>query len=601
MFKRIQWKLVLVYSLIIIFAMQFFAVFVTQSIEDYYVGSFSQNLESQGLLLISFLERYLGNPDEVRAIDSLIVEYDRFAGTAEIMVLDDFGRVISSTGQDSQLRGQKIIQDEINRALSGTRSEAIRLDPDTGERMYYLALPVSDGAKNKGVVYMMGSLEPIYNTLREIQLIFLAGALLVIALTVVLGFFLARSITVPVQEVTSKAGQIARGDFRQRISIYSQDEIGQLGEMFNYLSRQLEATLQEISSEKGKVDAILKNMTDGIIALGRNGEILHVNRTARKMLGVAGDAEITVELLEELIGPAGTPAVTELDRQESREILLPSSRQIIEAYYVPFHAHDEWAQFSGVLIVLHDVTKEREFTRMQQEFVANVSHELRTPLTTLKSYTETLLDGAMNEPQVCLSFLSTMEKETERMVRLVKDLLALSQLDSRQVGWHKAPAVLDDIIQEAVNEVTVEFREEPRQVLFEDRGKNITAFVDRDKIKQVFLNIIHNACKYTKPGGKITISLDSAEGEAVIKVADTGIGIPEEDRERVFERFYRVDKTRSREYGGTGLGLAIAREITAAHNGTIAMESELGRGTTVTVRIPLHAGGSEEEEPCGNE
>ena len=145
------------------------------------------------------------------------------------------------------------------------------------------------------------------------------------------------------------------------------------------------------------------------------------------------------------------------------------------------------------------------------------------------------------------------------MVRLVKDLLALSQLDSRQVGWHKAPADLEDIIQEAVNEVTVEFREEPRQVLFEDRGKNITAFVDRDKIKQVFLNIIHNACKYTKPGGKITISLDSAEGVAVIKVADTGIGIPEEDRERVFERFYRVDKTRSRSTGH-GLGLAIARK-----------------------------------------
>ena len=192
------------------------------------------------------------------------------------MVLDNFGRVISATRQSAELRGQRIIQEEITHALTGTRSEATRLDPETKERMKYLALPVRVGNRNLGVVYLIGSLEPLYATLREIQLIFLTGALLVMGVTVLLGFVLAQTITGPIQEVTSKAEQIAHGDYRQRITIHADDEIGRLGEMFNYLSRQLEATLQEIS-QKRQIEAILNHMTDGIIALGSDGKILHLN------------------------------------------------------------------------------------------------------------------------------------------------------------------------------------------------------------------------------------------------------------------------------------------------------------------------------------
>jgi two-component system sensor histidine kinase VicK len=600
MFKNVQWKLVLIYTLIILFAMQFFAVFLTQALENYYLEAFARNMETQGLLLVNFLERYLNDAEDTHDIDSLVVEYSRYAGINEIMVLDAFGRVISTSNPEKGFLGQRIIQEEITRALTGTRSEAVRLAPETQERTHYLALPVRRGEKNLGVVYLSGSLEPIYRTLREIQVILLTGALLVIGMTVVLGFFLAKTITVPIAEVTFKAALIAHGDLRQRVNVRSDDEIGRLGEMFNYLSRQLEATLQEISTEKSKVETILQHMTDGIVALNRDGQVMHVNPTARTLLGLSPGAEVTTEALEPLLDGEEITEIARSGKQRTRELALPSQK-IILASYVPFHEENEEAaeMLSGVLIVLHDVTKERELTRMQQEFVANVSHELRTPLTTLKSYTETLLDGALSEPGISLTFLRTMEKEIDRMVRLVKDLLVLSQIDHKQVRWKKAFYDLGAICREVVDEYRLKYKSEPRQVSLLVPSHPLLVFVDRDRIKQVLINVIGNAYKYTAEGGKIAVCVEQTAENARITVTDDGIGIPPEDVERVFERFYRVDKARSREHGGTGLGLAIARDIVAAHHGTITLQSEPQKATTVTICLPLTIR-EEEETACAN-
>jgi two-component system sensor histidine kinase VicK len=588
MFNSVQWKIVFIYSLLILFAMQFFAVFLSQSLERYYLNTYATNLESQGLLLANFLERYLVAGDDGQSIDGLVREYSRYAGTTDIMVLDAFGRVISSSRFEDDLRGQRIIQEEITRALTGNRSEEIRLDRETRERVKYLALPVRSGEKTLGVVYLVGSLEPLYRTLREIQFIFLTGALLVIGVTVLLGFFLAKSITGPIQEVTLKAAQIARGDIRQRIYVRSQDEIGRLGEMFNYLSRQLDATLVEISSEKGKVEAILNHMTDGIVALTRDGQVLHVNPTARKLLRIPEGSEPATEDLQLLVSQIDLAHLFHSGYQESREIILEPQKSIILANYVPYHTTGSQSKglFSGVLIVLHDVTKERELVRIQQEFVANVSHELRTPLTTIKSYTETLLGGAMYQPEVSLSFLSTMERETERMVRLVKDLLVLSQLDYQQVDWQKEEQRLDDLIREVVRELKVKYRDETRSVSLFLPDQPLFLSYDRDKMKQVLLNVIQNALKYTGDDGQIIVTVEDKETIVLICVCDNGIGIPRDDIDRVFDRFYRVDKARSRDFGGTGLGLSIAKEIVEAHGGSIQVASDLNCGTDVSILLP---------------
>ncbi|MDW7651708.1 MAG: ATP-binding protein, partial [Bacillota bacterium] len=534
-----------------------------------------------------FMERHLAGDEEEASIDSLVLEYSRYAGTTDIMVLDAFGRVISTSRPDDSLRGQRIIQEEITRALTGSRSEEIRMDPETSERFKYLALPVRSGEKTLGVVYLIGSLESIYATLREIQFIFLTGAVLVIGITVLLGFVLAKTITDPIQEVTSKAAQIAHGDFHQKITVRSHDEIGRLGEMFNYLSHQLEATLREISSEKGKVEAILNHMTDGIVALNRDGRVLHVNPTARRLLDIPDGIDPSPGLLAQLLGRVDLAAVLRSGTQESHEITLGPHKNSLLASYVPFHTPEmSNTGFFGVLIVLHDVTKERELIRIQQEFVANVSHELRTPLTTMKSYTETLLSGAMYQPDVCLSFLATMEKETERMVRLVKDLLALSQMDYQQVSWRKDNQLLGEVITEVVNELCLKFSDKSCDVSVSLPDTAVPVFFDRDKIKQVLINVIQNAFKYTGPDGRVAVTLVNTDTAAVVRVTDNGIGIPPGEAKKVFERFYRIDKARSRDFGGTGLGLSIAKEIVDAHGGTITINSEPGQGTEVVIVLP---------------
>lgn len=590
MLKGVQWKIVFVYSLLIIFAMQFFSVFLSQSLERYYLNTYSANLESQGQLLANFLERHLVAEDEEAAVDSLVREYSRYAGTTEIMVLDAFGRVLSSSKGGEDLRGRRIVREETIRALTGSKSEVVRIDPQTQERLKYLALPVKSGDKTLGVVYLVGSLEPTYQVLREIQLIFLTGALLVIGITVVLGFVLARTITVPIKEVTEKAGQIARGDFKQRIEVRASDEIGSLGEMFNYLSCRLEETLREMSLEKDKVEAILNNMTDGIVAVSRSGDLLHVNPAARRLLRLPEEPTAKSEGLAQLwTGPEEWRQIAESGRQESREIVLEDKKTVILAHYVPFLTPDDPAEapYNGVLIVLQDITRERELVRVQQEFVANVSHELRTPLTTIKSYTEALLSGALQQPELCVPFLRTVEKETERMVRLVKDLLVLSQLDFSQIRWHMELQSLDTLVQEVVGELKVKYDGAKKQVSVSLPEKPVLAVFDRDRLKQVLLNVLHNAYKYTQEDGKIKVSLHADSTGVHVVVSDNGIGIPREEQGRVFERFYRVDKTRSRESGGTGLGLSIARQIVEAHRGTISISGEPGVGTDVTITLPL--------------
>lgn len=596
MFKGMQWKIVLVYSLLILFAIQLFAVLLTQSLETYYLKTYTDSLQSQGLLLSNFLERYLVAGDDGSSIDTLVREYVRYAGITEITVLDAFGRVLSSSRQDAESRGQRIIQDEIIRALTGNQSEETRLNPETGERVKYLALPVRSGGRVLGVVSLVGSLEPIYETLREVQRLFLTGALVVLAVTICLGFALANTISRPIREVTSKAEKIARGDYRQRIAVRSRDEIGHLGEMFNYLSCQLEETLREISSEKGKVEAILNNMTDGIVAINREGQLLHVNPAARRLLGVDIGDEPGQELACLFPGKADIGVLLAAGDQRGQELVLEAGKNILQAHYVPFLTPDapEGTRFSGVLVVLHDVTRERQMVRLQQEFVANVSHELRTPLTTLKSYTEALLEGALRRPELASSFLRTMEKETERMVRLVKGLLVLSQLDFGQVSWRKEHQRLDQLVEEVASEMKVKYHGEGKQLQIYRPSRKISAVFDRDKLKQVLLNIIHNAYKYTGRHGVIQVFLEQDSASVVIRVIDNGVGISPEDLGRVFERFYRADKARSRDFGGTGLGLSIAREIMEAHGGSIIIQSKPGSGTEVTISLPYAGDGKKE-------
>lgn len=585
-----QGKIVILYSLLILFAMQLSGVYLVKSLENYYLRNYASSQIAQGELLGSFIRRYLVEEEQSELIPALIAEFGGSVQGTETMVLDRHGRLLAGPEQRSfSLLGERVIQDDILLALSGNRVEAVRADPETGKRYYFIALPVKSTSSVVGVVILRGSLEHIYLTLREIKIMLITGWLVVLGIAVVIGFLLARTITSPIREVTSRAAAMAGGDFSQLIEVRSHDEIGELGKMFNFLTIRLQDTLKEISSEKNKIEAILNYMTDGIIALNREGKAIHLNPAARQLLE---RSDYRVEL-----GSPGEEILSNIIDSEELSRLLqqasPSIKEVqvggdegktLQVYFAPFK---EDGNPQGMLVVLHDVTRERILSRLQQEFVANVSHELRTPLTTIKNYVETLLNGAQDDPGVRLRFLEVVDKETDRMVKLVKDLLVLSQMDYQETNWLREKSDVISLINEVLAQVELECR--TKEIYLHDLlpERKIIVLLNKDKIRQVLLNLLDNAIKYTPKGGEIKVSVLTKYNFVWITVKDTGIGIPAKEVDRVFERFYRVDKTRSRDSGGTGLGLPIAKQIVEAHGGSIYLKSELEKGTEVTFSLPL--------------
>ena len=594
-----QGKIVLVYSLLILFAMQLGGVYLVRSLESYHLRNFATSQNSQAELLGNFLRRYLLEEDQnPEQISSLIDEFWEGSSSTEIMVLDRHGRLLGGPDQrSSSLLGGRVIQDDILLALTGNRMETLRVDPQTRGRYHYLALPVKDGSTVVGVVFLRSSLEHIYITLREIKFMLISGWLVVLAISIVIGFLLTRTITQPIREVTSRAAAMASGDFSQQITVQEQDEIGELGQMFNYLATRLQHTLQEMSAEKNKVEAIINYMTEGILAFNREGRAIHLNPAAQQILQQVGSPSQPGLSAEIILG--GLFPQQELRQLLSstvpltREIQLTKNRELtLQVYFVPFSG-DEGQE--GMLVVFHDVTRDRAYTRMQQEFVANVSHELRTPLTTIKNYVETLLGGAQEKPLVRAQFLQVLDKETDRMVKLVRDLLTLSRLDSQEVGRVKEEVAVGELIQDVLEQVSLEGQTRNIHLSSILAPQELIAYLERDMIVQVLLILLDNALKYTAAGGEIEVSATVKERHICIAVKDTGIGIPEAELERVFERFYRVDKARSRDSGGTGLGLSIARQLVQIHGGTITLYSSPNEGTEATICLPLEIRGGKEK------
>ena len=598
-----QGKIVLLYSLLILFALQLGGVYLVKSLENYHLRNFTASQNAQAELLGNFLRRYLLEEEQQpEQISGLITAFWEGSPVSEIMVLDRHGRLLGGPEPTAfSLFGGRVIQNDILLALTGNRMETVRADPQTGGRYHYLALPVKDGTTVVGVVFLRSSLEHIYVTLREIKFMLLSGWLVVLAISILIGFLLTRTITQPIREVTSRAAAMAGGDFSQQITVRAQDEIGELGRMFNYLATRLQNTLQEMSAEKNKVEAIINYMTEGILAFNREGRAIHLNPAAKQILQQAGspsepglDAEI---MLGDLFSSQELRQLLSCTAPAIREIQLAKPQlRTLQVYFVPFSGNEGQ---QGMLVVFHDVTRDREYTRMQQEFVANVSHELRTPLTTIKNYVETLLGGAQEKPAVRAKFLQVLDKETERMVKLIRDLLTLSRLDSLKQGRVKEEVDVSELIQDVLEQVALEGQ---------SRGINLCsvvprklgAYLDPDMIAQVILILLDNALKYTAAGGEVVVSAALKEGgHFCITVKDSGIGIPEEELERVFERFYRVDKARSRDSGGTGLGLSIARQLMKAHGGTITLRSSPKEGTEATICLPLQLKAGAEADQAG--
>ena len=507
----------------------------------------------------------------------------------EIYLLDDRGNVISNSIPESNSTPELRIGDKVTspvvvdalvneKEVNGTYKHFSSL---TSKDSYIEhARPILNKETDKiNIIYVRSKMRDIYDSMLKIIKTIIGGLVLAMVITGICGIAFANMITDPIKKLTANSKKLAAGNMISRIPVEASDEIGELTQSFNYMASQLSSTMEVITSEKNKLEKIFEHMADGVMAFNQQGILIHVNSVCYEMLGnekMGSNFEIIFERLNMNVDFDKLLAGEHYESQD--EYIIIDDKYLKMQFDAYLNAKGEP---DGLVVVIQDVTKQQKLDQMRKEFVANVSHELRTPLTTVKIYTETLIDGAIDDRENAMHFLSVMEKEADRMTALVQDLLELSRIDNKQIQLKFVLIELKDIIDEVVEAQRVHALAKGHiiSVNYDDKASYLVKG-DIFRIRQVLHNIFSNAIKYTLEEGKITVSMTKENGKIKIAVQDTGMGIPEEDLSRIFERFYRVDKARSRKLGGTGLGLSIAKELMALHGGNIEMKSKVGEGTT---------------------
>ncbi len=437
---------------------------------------------------------------------------------------------------------------------------------------------------NRHIIYVKDNKQELL-ALNNNVIVIIAQALLIgILLSLVLGFFMSRTLTRPIANLTKKAQSISEGNYAQRIDVKSDDELGKLAATFNDMAVMIKNSMDEISREKNKLETVLQHMNDGVLAFDTDRRLILINSEAKAMLGIKDDTNITFDSYFKSLGLTVTMSeLLYLKSMVKQEIEFGG--KYFNAFFATFKS-DNTALSSGVVVVIQDLTDMQQLELSRREFVANVSHELRTPLTTIKTYAETMAESADDEDDK--HFLGVIVHEVDRMTRIVKDLLTLSSLDHRKLSIFKKEFSIDKLLYEVVTKLSVEARSLGKKITYPATTELPKICADRDRIEQVIINIISNSVKYTGDNGVIQVFAGFLYNEIYIKIKDNGIGIPKEDLPKVFERFYRVDKARSREKGGTGLGLSIAYEIIKLHGGTISIDSVRGEGTEVIIKLPVN-------------
>ncbi len=587
--RSIRFRIVLIYFLLVFIAMTVIGVFITDQLEAYQMELIRSNftkIVQESVISLQEYEHLNQHREEIQADIQSWAENLR----EEMFVVDDGFVIIASSNSNYIDRSALDLLDQsiLVRGMTGEISEQDGVLA-SGIPVKNMVFPIEKNGNVKGLVCLRADITSVYQSQSQARMIILQAMLAALLITVGLGFFIARSITVPINDVTEKALKMSEGDFSQEVSVRSDDEIGRLAEMFNLLREKLDYTLAEINSEKNKLETILKNMGDGLLAVDNEGRIILANHAAMQMLNLK-QKDIEDKSYDEIIGKLSNNLLYENIRERSLE---GGYHEVVEkagrAYDGRYDRYtDEGGQDMGMIVVFQDITEQQKLENMQRDFVANVSHELKTPLTTIKSYTETLMDTEINDCSTIEHFLRIIDEETDRMSRLVRDLLQLSKLDYKQEKWFKKDTNLVNVVKTALSKVEMTAANKDQQLIsLFDPKQRIMTVIDRDRIDQVLLNVLSNAIKYTPEGGKIQVDVFSEDPMAKVVITDSGIGIAEKEIPRVFERFYRVDKARSREMGGTGLGLSIARQIVEEHGGTIVIQSKLGEGTRVTISLPL--------------
>ena len=582
MLRSLHTKLVLVMLLLMVAIVAVVGTFLINGVSVYHLNEFSEQMAgafSQRSELVGALRAAAGEPEGAEAMSEVLRAYSGVLGvdmeSRNYYVLD--GRTGKVLAGSAEAAADFDYAPNILAALGGKVGDA---RSPSGTFMD-VAVPIESAGGASFIVYIRDMKQRTDALTTELFVIITEALFFGLVIAVVLSFLLSKTITTPIEGLTRSASRLAAGQYEGRIENSASDEIGVLTDTFNDMAERLENTLETIRSERDKLETLFSRMSDGVFAFGRSGEIIQINTAAQEMFGIGGWQGVKYDTL--FGGTLSWEEAQAVRPGSAIEREMTRGGLALRAYIAPF---GEGAD-GGVMAVVHDVTEETKLENARREFVANVSHELRTPLTNVKSYAETLYENEDIDRKTEESFLGVILSETDRMTHIVSDLLTLSRLDYDKAALHLSRVDLSELMEKVIRAMELSAREHGHTLTLEISSRPEKISCDPERIEQVLVNIVSNAIKYTPDGGRIEARVYSEDGCACVSVADNGIGIPQESLGRIFERFYRVDKARSRAAGGSGLGLSIAKEIVDLHHGELTISSREGRGTTVFVRLPM--------------
>ncbi|CAM3273124.1 cell wall metabolism sensor histidine kinase WalK [Pediococcus acidilactici] len=597
-FRSINFKIALVFAMLLVVTLEVVGVIFVRQLETQNLSQFKSQVQLQPYVE-NEISAQLERSNTKKANDQIadIIGNINNQNITEIRVIDAKGVIRgTSNNADRSMVGQKTTDRNVKDVIYNTRSyQQISYNKTNNTRYFISVVPLinTSGATNNltGVVYIRANLESVYQNVNNITLIFVVAALIAITIGLFLAVLIARAITRPIEEMRQRTMQIARGDYSGQVQIYGDDELGQLAAAVNDLSVRVEESQELTESERRRLDSVLGYMTDGVLATDRRGRITIVNEMATDFLNLENDQIVGKSILD-ILDLRGSVTLRDLLENQDPEVLDLSNDEQDLILHASFALIQRESGFiSGLVCVLHDVTEQQKIDQDRKRFVSNVSHELRTPLTSMKSYIEALVDGAWKDPNVAPNFLKVTQEETDRMMRMINDLLNLSRMDLGTARLDKEYVNLNELFNHILDRFDMilkngEKSEKNYTIKRDFTRRDIWVEVDTDKIQQVLDNIMNNAIKYSPDGGVITCRLVETHNHVIMSITDQGLGIPKEAISHVFDRFYRVDKARSRAQGGTGLGLAISKEVIQMHGGRIWVESREGEGSTFYISLP---------------
>ncbi len=599
-FKTINFKIALVFALLLLITLEIVGAIFVKQLESKNIQDFKQSVQIPTYIDNSLSEQLTVSSTRKAngQIKTILSNYNN-TNVDEIQVVDSKGTIRGTSDvNDQSVVGQKTTDRNVKNAIYNNRTYTkSTYDTQNNGRYYVSIVPLysSNSAGNSsqlvGVLYVRANMKSVYSTINNIMGIFVIASLAAMVLGLGIAIIIARAITRPIEEMKQQTQRIARGDYAGQVRVYSDDELGQLAKAINNLSIRVEESQESTEAERRRLDSVLSHMSDGVIATDRRGNITIINETASDFMDVTAERAIGNSILD-ILKIRDDYSLRDLIENQDELMLDFSSNErdlILNAYFSLIQRESGF--ISGLVCVLHDVTEQQKIDNDRKQFVSNVSHELRTPLTSLRSYIEALSDGAWKDPEVAPGFLKVTQEETDRMIRMINELLSLSRMDSGTTRVDMELVNINEMFNYVLDRFDMILKKDDNPAKYytikrEFTKRDLWVEIDTDKFTQVLDNIMNNAIKYSPDGGVVTCRLLETHNQVIISISDQGLGIPRADLGHVFDRFFRVDKARSRAQGGTGLGLAISKEVVQMLGGRIWVDSVEGKGSTFYISLP---------------